>query len=239
MRKASKMSRHRTLWAILFVTGAVLLLATVHGLSQGIASGMSSCRFASLDKRQDERELAQALGDQYIEWGETNNFTADQNEDIERYVDRQIALLGSSSSKEREEAGRQIQCLWRLCAPKLVASLGHHDAAVNEAVMKSLIAMRSGTIVEEIIKTVKSSSDPRVRYTGVFALGMMNEISVTRVNNRRVMDERTSRDLADARIRPFLALLEQNEEDPVMLQIVRNAFVYLDKPIDKRPKKVD
>jgi len=160
-----------------------------------------------------------------------NLLSLSTKEDLDEYIDKQIILTGSALGKERAEANLQIQRLWRLSIPGLLANLGHQNSKINEAVMKNLILMRNEDVVKKIIAKVNSSSDPRVRYSGVFALGMMMEKRVTVIPDREVLGEVASSNIVNKHIRPFLNGLEVKTSDETMKKIIQNAREFLRNPV--------
>lgn len=187
-------------------------------------------RFSETTNRTAERLLAQSIGDECIASGTEAVFARYSKEDIDQYIDRMILQTGSTVGEERAEANQQIQRLWRLCVPKLVETVGHSNETINEAAMKNLILMRNEEVVEQIIERAKTSTDPRIRYSCVFALGRMKEDRSTLIPNRKVLDATASENIAAGRVRPFLNQLEETTDDPAMRQLVSGARESLAQP---------
>lgn len=222
---------------LLVITSFVLLADNLSFAERFEKDEKLPASFAEAKAEKEFRQLAQAMGDDYIANREPNQLPAAQQKDVDQYIDKQIALLGSSDGQERATANEQIQRLWRLCVPKLLANLGHKNATLNEAVMKNLILMRNEKVIDDIIGKINSSTDPNVIYSGIFVLGMMNEKSYTLIPNRSIMDDTTSNTIAHNKITPFLQHLERSTDDPAIQTLIQNAYRFLEKPIDRRPKK--
>jgi len=216
---------------MLLMTISSIAIADISAFAYG---GDTPASFSEASDRRAERLLAQSVGDECIASGTEAVFARYSKEDVDQYIDRMILQTGSTVGEERAEANQQIHRLWRLCVPKLVETLGHVNETINEAAMKNLILMRNEEVVEQIIERAKSSTDPRVRYSCVFALGKMREDRASLIPNRKVLDATASEAIVESRIRPFLDQLEETTEDPAMRQLVSGARKSLAQPPSPR-----
>jgi len=208
-------------------------------------------RFAQAGNAKEEKALAKRLGDEYLAREATRALTKSGKEDVqaflmdlhlkedvEGFIDRQLALTASNVGEERAEANLQIQRLWWVAAPRLIDYIGHENDTINEAAMKNLILMRSEEIVKRIIERVRTTDNERVRKWGVFTLGMMCEKRETLIPGRPLLSDEESERLAKTYIEPFLTEVDKAHDDPDLKQTIEGARQFLANPADRRLRPV-
>jgi hypothetical protein len=208
-------------------------------------------RFSQAANAKEEKALAKRLGDEYLAREAPKSVAKSGKEDVDAFlnerrlkedvqgfIDRQMALTASPVGEERTEANLQIQRLWWLAAPRLIDYIDHENDTVNEAAMKNLILMRSEEIVKRIAERVRTTDNERVRMWGVFTLGMMREKRETSVSGRPVLTDEESEAVAKKYIEPLLAELESND-DPDLQPTIKRARQFLANPKDRRLRQVD
>lgn len=181
------------------------------------------------------RKSAKAIGDRAIRGTLDLDDTGMQI--VEKYVASQIVRIETATTgNERREATGQLQRLWRLSVPQLLNHVGSSNPFVGNTARELLCLMRDENVISSLIARVEASKDARYRRSGVFILGMMCEKRDPWVPDRRVLDDTTSKELAERLIIPFLDRIEAADPDPIMKKTVANARRFLKDPVDGRPR---
>ncbi len=191
--------------------------------------------------------LAQSLGDAFIaetvskqvKKGEPEDVASflharGRKEEIESFVDTEMALTASETGEARMEARKNLRRLWWVAAPKLIEYLGSENRNASESARETLVMMRSEPVVEAIIRKLQSSENKEVWIAGLYTLGMMTEKHDTGVPGRTVMGEEQSRDLAERIIKPFLTEAQVSQKDPEIQKVISDAFRLLEESNDRR-----
>jgi hypothetical protein len=102
----------------------------------------------------------------------------------------------------RTESREQIERLWHLSAPALLANVGNRETA--EGAIKGLTLMRDEAIIRSLVKQVDEAKTPEVKQMALFALRHMKEQRQSTVSGRSCMDAKESERIFDEVIAPVL-----------------------------------
>jgi hypothetical protein len=150
----------------------------------------------------ERRKAAKVLGDREI--AGKLALSSSEIEIIVGIAGDYIKQTRAKDSKDRTEARDQIERLWHLAAPTLLANVGNRETA--EDAIKSLILMRDEAIIRSLVKKVGSASTPDEKNMALFALKQMKEQRQSIVPGRSCMDAKESKKLFDELITPVLKL---------------------------------
>lgn len=178
------------------------------------------------------RKAARALGDRSI--AGTLSPSEHDKVAINSVVEYWLQQTMSRDPSERVEVRQQVERLWWIAAPALLANIDSRDGAKAETAIKSLVLMRNEDIIRSLMKTATEASDPRTRARAIFALGKMTEKRESMIPGRTCMSDGASKALADTLLLPFLDGLTKTERNTVALDAVSHAIRDLSLAAERR-----
>ncbi len=157
--------------------------------------------------RIEQRKAANALWTRY-------GSKADSLDDGEKSMisDRTRAYL-SGIKADFEENTMQIQRLWHLAAPALLANVAHEDVSISENAASLLSVMKTPQIIESLVAASNEAETAADIDKYIFALEYM------KINNRYFVDNRTRMSDSECEkyykehVKPQITLLKQRRQD--------------------------
>lgn len=163
-------------------------------------------RFAASKDKIELRKAAKVLGDRSM--AGTLHLSGKEKRDIEKIVIGYLQQAKAKTSNERVEAKQQIERLWHVAVPVLLANVNSKEPAIAELAIKSLILMRDETIIKALIEKARTTDDEYTKAMVTFTLKKMKEQRKSLIAGRKCLDEEESKVLYDRLIAPAFNELE-------------------------------
>jgi hypothetical protein len=154
----------------------------------------------------ERRKLAKVIGDRSI--AGSLQLSEPEKEQLKQEVTNILHQAKSPDGNERAEARQQIERLWHAAAPTLIANVTTNDLTIAELAVKSLILMRDESIVNDLIREAKTTTDEGRRQMLIFAFSKMKEQSKPLIPGRECLDDNKSQELYSRLVVPALGALK-------------------------------
>jgi hypothetical protein len=172
-------------------------------------------RFAGSTDKIERRKLATVIGDRCV--AGTLRLSDAEDRQIQQEAEKTLQMAKSPNPNEWSEAHLQIERLWRVAVPTLIAQLSNTNSTVAQLAADSLILMRDESTIKKLVAEAQTTKDQRMKQMLIFTLTQMKEQRDSIIPNRICLDSARSEELYNRLVVPALQALKsaQEQKSPV------------------------
>jgi hypothetical protein len=189
-------------------------------------------RLSESKDRVELRKAARALGDRSISG--TLSLSETETVAVSNRVCEYLRQTMTDNADDWNEAKEQIERLWRVAAPALLANIGSSEPAIGETAIKSLVLMRNAEIVSNLMSIARTTTNMDIKVYAVFSLGKMTEKRESLISGRTCMSDEASLRMANTLIHPFLLEMKAAETNAEVRNAVFSALEDLTLAAERR-----
>jgi hypothetical protein len=189
------------------------------------------------DNKIDRWKAAKVLGTRYLEGDYIP--TLSEQKKIDEYVAFLLTQFKTDNPGDAGDTSVQLQRLWSLAVPGLLQGLKSKDRTTWNVALEHLVRMRSEDVIEKLIKEYEKSNEEEYKRVLLDALGKMCTMYDNRLDYRKMMSSKKSKELADKLIIPFLENIFVSETGEQTKNSIQGAKKFIETPIDSRIRQID